>query len=383
MFKSHSLSAQNQLPAATLKNGRNRDRVIVGIPRILSMYSNAVFFRTYFETLGVGAVHFSEYTSSELYRKTAGRGSIDPCFPSKIGIAHVYNLMNREDITHIFFPCVRMSRGEIHGAPFHWACAALAATPEAVKAAFTLEKDEFKEKGVEYIAPVLDMAEWDVFERQLFAAIRPVLTLSRQENRSAMSTALNVWDRYLHQLQADAEREILELEKRQEIGIVLLGRPYHNDPGVNHGILDALNRHGYSIFTIDSIPRKGPLIERFLRDEGVLQHHMDIRDVWNKCYSENTSLKIWAAKFVARHPNLVALDLSSFRCGHDAPLYSVLDGIFSRSSSPFFTFHEIDENKPESSIRLRVETIHYFLQRYREELSEGDEALWQRSLSAV
>ena len=110
---------------------------------------------------------------------------------------------------------------------------------------------------------------------------------------------------------------------------------------------------------------------------------MDIRDVWGKCYSENTSLKVWAAKFVSRHPNLIALDLSSFRCGHDAPLYSLLDDIFSLSPSPYFTFHEIDENKPESSIKLRVETMHYFLQRLRGERLNTEGRLWQKSLSAV
>jgi predicted nucleotide-binding protein (sugar kinase/HSP70/actin superfamily) len=86
---------------------------------------------------------------------------------------------------------------------------------------------------------------------------------------------------------------------------------------------------------------------------------------------------------VARHPNLIALDLSSFRCGHDAPLYSVLDDIFSLSPSPYFTFHEIDENKPESSIKLRVETMHYFLKRVKEDRLYTEGPRWQKSLSVV
>jgi predicted nucleotide-binding protein (sugar kinase/HSP70/actin superfamily) len=187
----------------------------------------------------------------------------------------------------------------------------------------------------------------------------------------------------MNNLQRRAEREILELEENSGIGIVLLGRPYHNDPGINHGIFDALNRQGYPIFTIDSLPRSGVIVDRLFDRETAHRHPLDIRDLWKKCYSENTSLKIWAARFVSRHPNLIALDLSSFRCGHDAPLYSVLDDLFNHSTSPYFTFHEIDENKPESSIRLRVETIHYFLQRYREVLLQGAEESWQRSLSAV
>ena len=50
---------------------------------------------------------------------------------------------------------------------------------------------------------------------------------------------------------------------------------------------------------------------------------MAITDVWKNSYGENTSRKVWAAKYVARHPNLGVLELSSFKCGHDAPIYQI------------------------------------------------------------
>jgi predicted nucleotide-binding protein (sugar kinase/HSP70/actin superfamily) len=77
---------------------------------------------------------------------------------------------------------------------------------------------------------------------------------------------------------------------------------------------------------------------------------------------------VWAAKFTARHPNLVALEISSFKCGHDAPIYGVIGGIIEQSGTPYFCFKDLDENKPTGSIRIRVETIDYFLRRYREEV---------------
>jgi predicted nucleotide-binding protein (sugar kinase/HSP70/actin superfamily) len=78
--------------------------------------------------------------------------------------------------------------------------------------------------------------------------------------------------------------------------------------------------------------------------------------------------KVWAAKFTARHPNLVALEVSSFKCGHDAPIYGVVEGIIEQSGTPYFCFKDLDENKPTGSIRIRVETIDYFLRRYRDEV---------------
>ena len=94
----------------------------------------------------------------------------------------------------------------------------------------------------------------------------------------------------------------------------------------------------------------------------------DIADVWKNRYSTSTNHKVWAAKFTARHPNLVALEVSSFKCGHDAPIYGVIEGIIERSGTPYFSFKDLDENKPSGSIRIRVETIDYFLRRYREDI---------------
>ena len=60
--------------------------------------------------------------------------------------------------------------------------------------------------------------------------------------------------------------------------------------------------------------------------------------------------------------------MSSFKCGHDAPIYGVIEGIIEQSGTPYFCFKDLDENKPTGSIRIRVETIDYFLRRYREEV---------------
>jgi predicted nucleotide-binding protein (sugar kinase/HSP70/actin superfamily) len=62
--------------------------------------------------------------------------------------------------------------------------------------------------------------------------------------------------------------------------------------------------------------------------------------------------------------------VSSFKCGHDAPIYGVIEGIIEESGTPYFSFKDLDENKPTGSIRIRVETIDYFLRRYREDIIE-------------
>ena len=46
----------------------------------------------------------------------------------------------------------------------------------------------------------------------------------------------------------------------------------------------------------------------------------------------------------------------------------MIEGIIEKSGTPYFSFKDLDENKPSGSIRIRVETIDYFLRRYREDI---------------
>ena len=79
--------------------------------------------------------------------------------------------------------------------------------------------------------------------------------------------------------------------------------------------------------------------------------------------------KVWAAKFAARHPNVVVVDFSSFKCGHDAPTYGMIDSIISAGATPYSALHDIDANKPSGSIKIRVRTYGYTLERHAEELA--------------
>jgi predicted nucleotide-binding protein (sugar kinase/HSP70/actin superfamily) len=162
-----------------------------------------------------------------------------------------------------------------------------------------------------------------------------------------------------------------QLERENRIGIVLLARPYHHDPGLNHEILDEFTKLGYPVFSQSTLPLDADLLERLFGDEvrsGAIRDPLEIQDVWKNSYSASTNHKVWAAKFTARHPNLVALELSSFKCGHDAPIYTVIESIIEKSGTPYFSFKDIDENKPTGSIKIRVETIHYFLKRFAEDM---------------
>jgi len=353
-----------------------RRQVRIGIPRVLNLYSCAPFFLGYFAALGVPerALIFSDYTDPELYRRGANRGSIDPCFPSKLGIPHVHNLLTRKHhrrpLTHIFFPMIKSLPGALDGVLAAQSCPTVPGTAEATHAAFRREGDVFAEHGIRFRKTLVNLDDPALCAEQMRADWGTELGISAQESRRAAEQGLAALHAF-HQRMEDEQRETLQrLEQEGRVGIGVLGRPYHNDPGINHGILEDLQRKGYPILWQDALPRDPATLERLFGAEvraGTVRSALAIDDVWKHDFSEHSSRKLWAAKFIARHPNLVAVELSNFKCGHDAPIYAVIEAIIEHSGTPYFCFKDLDENRPGGSIQIRTETIDYFLRRYQAE----------------
>ena len=349
----------------------------IGIPRVLNMYAYAPLFSSYLESLGVpaGNIVYSDFTTGEMYRAGSSRGSIDPCYPSKIAIAHVHNLLfkqhARKPLHVIFFPMFDVLASPLVNVRATNACPTASITPETVEAAFTKEIDLFAERGIQYVHPLVNLANHKLFARQMFEAWAPIFGLSEEENERAIEVGFRELEKYEFSLRRRARVVLDQLESQHRLGIVMLGRPYHHDPGINHEIMEQFQKLGYSIFSQSTLPLDKDLLDRLFGEEvraGAFSHPLDISDIWKTAFSASSNHKLWAAKFTARHPNLVAVEVSSFKCGHDAPIYTAIEQIIERSGTPYFSFKDLDENRPINSIKLRVETIDYFLKRYQEDL---------------
>ncbi len=169
-------------------------------------------------------------------------------------------------------------------------------------------------------------------------------------------------------------RQILEqVEQENRLAILLIGRPYHSDPGLNHGVLEEFQVLGYPVLSMRSIPKDEGWLQRFFREDlqsGRVEYELEVSDVWPENFSANSVQKVWAAKFAARHPNVAVLDLSSFKCGHDAPTYGLIDSIISAAGTPYSALHDIDANKPSGSIKIRVKMYAHSLGLHEERLQD-------------
>lgn len=348
-----------------------RKTIRIGIPRVLNIYSTAPIWRAYFQTLGIppANVVWSDFTSEELWVEGGKYGSVDPCYPSKVAQAHIHNLLFRKHsydkpLNYLFFPILTHLPNYLKNVLDNACCPIVSGTPEVMKAAFTKENNFFGERGIQYLNPPLAANEPTLFKRQMFETFGPVLQVTEDESDFAVDQG---W-RALEALECDLQKrgqEILDwAEANGKMVLLLIGRPYHSDPGLNHGVLDEFQVLGYPVLSIRSLPKDPQYLSRFFKEDP-----LDITDVWPENYSVNSSQRVWAAKFAARHPNVAVLDLSSFKCGHDAPTYGIIDRIVSDSNTPYAALHDIDANKPGGSIKIRVKTYAYTLS-LREEILE-------------
>jgi predicted nucleotide-binding protein (sugar kinase/HSP70/actin superfamily) len=370
---------------------KRRKAIRIGMPRVLNMYSTAPFFRTYFETLGLGRsnIVFSDETSEELWVEGGKYGSIDPCFPSKVVQAHVHNLLfhkhepeRNRALNYVFFPILTHVANFVADTMDNASCPIVAGTPDVIKAAFTKEVDFFKVRNMEYLDPALTFVEPTLLARRMFETWGARLGITEDESDHACREGWKALAEFDRDIQ-EKGRAILEtVEAENRIAILVLNRPYHSDPGMNHGIPEEFQVLGYPILSIRSIPKTREYLDRYYRDElekGIIKSPLELNHLWPENYSANSAQKVWAANFAAHHPNVAVLDLSSFKCGHDAPTYGLIDGILQTSRTPAAALHDLDANKPGGSIKIRVKTYAHSLRLQEERLD--DLAAKRRELS--
>jgi len=160
--------------------------------------------------------------------------------------------------------------------------------------------------------------------------------------------------------------------------LLVVARPYHMDPGIGHEIEVDLQAYGYPVLWTQYFPTDPDLLDWVFAADlkaGRIRSPFDISDVWPSSYSANTNEILWGAKVAARTPWVAGvIRLSSYECGMDQPTYSPVQQIVERSGTLFFAFQDLDSTKPAGSVKIRVETIAHYLQKYAREIIERKKA---------
>ena len=368
---------------------KRRD-VRVGIPRVLNLWSTAPFWRAYFESVGLDSrnIVFSDETSEELWQAGCKYGSVDPCYPSKVCQAHIHNLLfkhhEKKPLNYVFFPAMTHVPTYNVNTMDTASCPVVSGTPKVIRAAFTKETDFFGERGITYLDTAVTLNEKLMCKRQMFEEWGPLLGLTEDENDWAIDQAFAALDEFDKQMEEKGKAMLEEVTRENRVALLMIGRPYHNDPGLNHSVLEEFQALGYPILSMRSIPKNREYLDPIFADDlrlGHIEDPRDVSDVWPENYSVNSVQKVWAAKFAARHPNVAVMDLSSFKCGHDAPTYGLIDSVIASAGKAYSALHDIDANKPSGSIKIRVKTYAHTLMLLREKLEDQADKLKELELA--
>ncbi len=371
---------------------QHRESVRIAMPKALNMWSTGPFWRAYFESVGIKArnIVFSDDTTEEMWQAGGKYGSVDPCYPAKVVQAHIHNLLfehhPKKALDYIFFPAITHIPTFVENVMDTACCPIVAGTPKVIGAAFTKESDFFSSRNIEYLDPALSLNEPLLLKRRMYECFASRLQLTEDESNFAVDQAykaLEFFDKHIQQ----KGREVLEAVKAENrMALLMLGRPYHNDPGMNHLVLEEYQAMGYPILSMKSIPKDLDYLQDYFSEDLQKQFvvsPLEIADIWPENYSVNSVQKVWSAKFAARHPNIAVLDLSSFKCGHDAPTYGLIDRVIGAAGTPYSALHDIDANKPSGSIKIRVKTYGYTLKLAEEKLQDLSQKQKQLEIAAV
>jgi predicted nucleotide-binding protein (sugar kinase/HSP70/actin superfamily) len=352
----------------------------VGIPRTLNLWSTHQFWIGLLEALGIEArrIEWSSDTSDEQARQFAkGRGTVDCCYPVKCMSGHYGELLARDKhhkIDVLLSPMIFSLPSYLSGhVAKSLACPRVMAAPENIKAGFLKENDAFAARGVRYAAPLVALDDPPLVPKQVFEGLRDAIPgLTLEETRKAVDAGFKALQSYNQSLRAKARSVLEECARADKPALLVLARPYHMDPGIGHEIEVDLQAYGYPVLWAQYLPTDDELASWMFGPDvaaGHIRSAFDIDDVWPSSYSANTNEILWGAKFAARMPWIACVvRLSSYECGMDQPTYSPVQQIVERSGTLYFSFQDLDSTKPAGSVKIRVETIAHYLQKYSREI---------------
>ena len=173
--------------------------------------------------------------------------------------------------------------------------------------------------------------------------------IKKHEIEKASTLAFNEYDKYLADIRTKGKEYIDNARKLGQEIIVLSGRPYHQDPQVNHGIDKLIASMGATVVSEESISH---LTNKF--QVGVLNQ-------WtyhSRLYS--------AAKYCTHEDDMNLVQLVSFGCGVDAVTTDECKAIL-ETKGKIYTQIKIDEITNLGAVKIRLRSLFAALKQKKEE----------------
>ena len=215
--------------------------------------------------------------------------------------------------------------------------------------ALRLNIDELRESSTQFLNPWLPYDKKEHLKKRLMVELieahpelmgEGVAAPTQEEVNAAVDAAWAEDEAFKRDMRVKGTETLKWMEETGTHGIVLAGRPYHNDPEINHAIPELLTSFGLAVLTEDSIAHLGTL-ERPIRLVDQWMYH-------TRLYA--------AAKVATERRDLDLIQLNSFGCGLDALTTDQVQEIL-ESAGKVYTVLKIDEVSNLGAARIRVRSL--------------------------
>lgn len=312
------------------EEGKGGSRGSVGIPRSMYTYDRFPFWNAFFRELGFSVV-LSDETNREIIEEGIEASVAEPCFPIKVAHGHILALV-RKGVDYIFQPNVINEETDHPEVQSHL-CVWGQTLPFVAARSPLIAPHRHK-----LLSPTVHFREGRERVREELKDFGRSLGIPKKEVKRAVDAAYEAQESFRRKLLEAGEEALRTLRERDELGIVLVGRPYNtNDRGVNMDLPGKLRKYyGVDVIPMDMLPLWGT----------------DIREINDNMFWNYGRKILQAAKVVAQYPNLHIIYISNFKCGPDSYIKH-----FVREASggkPFLSL-QLDEHSNDAGVLTRCE----------------------------
>jgi len=306
---------------------------------LVNALTNHTYYRLwadFFNRLGY-TVSLSGATSSNVKKSSSKISSADFCFPVKVALGHVIEVLRKRNrMTRIFFPYMIAEKAELKTAQSFF-CPYVQSSASTIKS--TLARNGIP--ADQLISPVVDFrqTERDTADA-LFNTLKNHLDVKKKDVLNAYKPALNNWRTFSSNLEQKGGEEFLKLVRTGMPVFIILGRPYNlHDRGLNLGIPEKIAALGYHVVPLDMLP----LDTASLSDTNY--HNI----FWK--YGQRIMA---AARLASQYKNVFPIYFSNFNCGPDSFLLSFVEEEL--KSRPILIL-ELDEHDSDGGYLTRIEAF--------------------------
>jgi predicted CoA-substrate-specific enzyme activase len=309
---------------------------VIGIPRMLYLVDELPFWHAFFTSLGCRVV-LSDRTSRQTVNRGLEAAAAETCFPAKVAIGHVQDLIDKQ-VDLLFLPSFVRFPSAYGDASYSQACPYAQALPYLAKAALRFGTT----RVIEAHLRLQD-------ERHFLESVRAVGKALGKGGRAIARATRAGRSAQLQAEQAIAEkgREVLANLPKGERALVLIGRNYNScDTALNMNLPSKIRDLGVQVLPLDLLP---------LHDED----HSDLGEM----YWRSGQKILAAARYLRQHPDLYPVYITNFGCGPD----SFISHFFREemAGKPYLQL-EIDEHSADAGAITRIEAFLDSLRNVRE-----------------